>query len=354
MKKKKKIFIIIPKYKIGGAEKVMVGIANELTKYNFKVFLIILVKSEKFPLNKNIKLINFGTKKVLSSILKLKKIIDKFKPEICLSTISHTNIALFIASKLTNHKCKIFLRESNNIFQSLDNYNFLYKFIFFQFIKVAYKNSNLIAPSTSLSRELKKRFKIKKKIYSLPNPILIKKVNLNLKKKFDFINIGSLTDQKDHLTLLKAFKYAIKKNKNLKLLIIGQGNLKKKIFRYIYENNLNNKVTILKNTNNINKYLSLSKTFILSSKYEGYPNVLLDAATIKLPIISSKCKFGPYEILGEGKFGKLFDVGDSKSLSRIMLQDYKLIKIIPDNRLKDNKMENVIKKYHQLFLKTNV
>ena len=161
--KKKKIFIVIPKYKIGGAEKVMVGIANELTKYNFKVYLITLVKSEKFPLNKNIKVINFGTKKVLKSILKLKIIIDKFKPEVCLSTISHTNIALFIASKLTSHKCKIFLRESNNLFQSLDSYNFLYKFIFFQIVKIAYRNSNLITPSTNLSSELKKEFKIKKK-----------------------------------------------------------------------------------------------------------------------------------------------------------------------------------------------
>ena len=97
----------------------------------------------------------------------------------------------------------------------------------------------------------------------------------------------------------------------------------------------------------------MSKTFILSSKYEGYPNVLLDAATNKLPIISSNCKFGPYEILGEGKFGKFFDVGDSISLSRIMLQDHKLIKIIPDSRLRDNKIENVVNKYYQLFLKTN-
>ena len=177
---------------------------------------------------------------------------------------------------------------------------------------------------------------------------------MNLKKKFDFINIGSLTDQKDQLTLLKAFKYAIKKNKNLKLLIIGEGKLKKKLFTYIFENKLNNKITILKNTNNINKYLSLSKTFILSSKYEGYPNVLLDAATIKLPIISTKCKFGPSEILRGGKFGKLFEVGDYKSLSRIMLQDYKLIKTIPDNHLKDNKIENVVNQYSQLFLKTNV
>ena len=72
MKKRKKIFIIIPKYKIGGAERVMIGIANKLTKYYFKVYLITLVKSEKFSLNKNIKLVNLDTTKVIYSILKLK------------------------------------------------------------------------------------------------------------------------------------------------------------------------------------------------------------------------------------------------------------------------------------------
>ena len=82
----------------------MIGIANKLTKYYFKVYLITLVKSEKFSLNKNIKLVNLDTTKVIYSILKLKKLIDRLKPDVCLSTISHTNIALYIASKLTKHK----------------------------------------------------------------------------------------------------------------------------------------------------------------------------------------------------------------------------------------------------------
>ena len=332
----------------------MINIANQLTKHNFKVFFITLVKSERFFLNKNIELINFNKKKVLGSILRLKKIIDKLKPDVCFSTISHTNIALYIASKLSFHKCRIFLRESNNLFQSLNNYNFLYKFIFFQLIKISYRNSSLITPSIDLSKKLKKKFRIKSKVYSLPNPILNKKIKLKLKKKFDFINIGSLSYQKDHLTLLKAFKDALKKKNNLKLLIIGEGNLKQKISRYIFENNLTNNVKILKNTHNLNKYLSLSKMFILSSKYEGYPNVLLDAANAKMPIISTNCKFGPYEILGKGKFGKLFDVGDYKSLSRIMLKDYKSIKIIPSNILKNNKIEKIAIKYNDLFSKKNI
>ena len=320
MKKRKKIFIIIPKYKIGGAERVMIGIANKLTKYYFKVYLITLVKSEKFSLNKNIKLVNLDTTKVIYSILKLKKLIDRLKPDVCLSTISHTNIALYIASKLTKHKCRIFLRESNNLFESLNKYNFLYRYIFFQIIKISYRNANLITPSIELSKELKKKFKIKKKIYSIPNPILLKGFKINLKKKFDFINIGSLSDQKDHLTLLKAFKYAHYRKKKLRLLIIGEGDFKESISKYILENKLKNKVKILKYTNDVKKYLNLSKIFILSSKYEGYPNVLLDAAAAKIPIVSTNCNFGPYEILEKGKFGKLFDVGDFRTLSRIMLK----------------------------------
>ena len=150
MNERKKIFIVIPKYKIGGAERVMIGIANQLAKYNLKVFLITLVKTEKFLLSKNIKLINLDTKKVIYSILKLKEVIDKFKPDICLSTISHTNIALYFASKLTLHKSRIFLRESNNLFESLDNYNFFYKFIFLQLINTLYKSSNLMCQYLSL------------------------------------------------------------------------------------------------------------------------------------------------------------------------------------------------------------
>jgi glycosyltransferase involved in cell wall biosynthesis len=110
----------------------------------------------------------------------------------------------------------------------------------------------------------------------------------------------------------------------------------------------------LKNTNDLNKYLNLSKTFILCSKYEGYPNVLIDAAVAKIPIISTNCKFGPNEILEKGKFGKLFNVGDFYKLSKVMLMDPKLIKIIPNNKLKNNNLDKVTTKYYELFFKKNI
>ena len=211
--KKKKIFIVIPKFKIGGAEKVMIHIANELSKYDLKIFLIVLTKSKKINLNKSISQIHLRSIKVFHSIFKLRDLIDEFKPDLCFSTISHTNIALFIASKFAKHDCKIFLRESNNLFKSLNTKNFLYKFLFLKLVEICYQNSMLISPSKQLSLSLKKKFRIKKRVFYLNNPIMIKKLNSNLKKKFDFINIGSLTYQKDHLTLLKAFRIANSKKK---------------------------------------------------------------------------------------------------------------------------------------------
>ena len=350
--KKKKIFIVIPKYKIGGAEKVMANLANELIKYDLEIFFITLTKSNKIILAKNIHLINLKSDKVFNSIMKLKNLINELEPDLCFSTISHTNIALFIASKLAKHNCKIFLRESNNLFKSLNTKNFLYKFFFLKLVKISYKNSTLITPSKRLSNSLKKKFKLNEKVYTLNNPIISRKVNYSLTKNFDFISVGSLSYQKDHLTLLKAFKVAILKKNKIKLMIIGEGSFKKKILKYISDYNLKKNIKVLPNQKNLFKYLNQSKNFVLSSRYEGYPNVLLDAAIAKLPIISTNCEFGPSEILQDEKYGKMFEVGDYIKLSKIMLDNHK-IKIIPKKELEKNNIKIITKKYYELFFKKN-
>ena len=347
----KKIFIILPKYKIGGAERVMEILANQLALYNLDIYFVILTRSNQLNLNKKINLINLNSKSVIRSILRLKGLIDEFKPDVCLATISHTNIALYFASILAKHNSKIFLRESNNLFESINYKNFIYRFIFISLVKFSYRRNILISPSKKLTQAIRKSFDIKEKIFTIENPITIENNQKIYRKKYDFINIASLTFQKDHITLLKAFKIALSKKKNLKLLIIGEGILKFKIMKFIINNKLNNNVTIIKNNKKIFKYLSESKNFILTSKYEGYPNVLLDAAISKIPIISTDCKFGPTEILDYGRYGKLFKVGDYIKLSQLMISKKNSIKVIPIHKLKKNRIDIVSAKYYELFFK---
>ena len=116
------------------------------------------------------------------------------------------------------------------------------------------------------------------------------------------INIGRLEDQKDHLTLLRAIKL-IKDKIKVKLLIIGNGSMQNEIDKFIEKNNLKYNVKIINNINNPFPYLLKSDLFVLSSIFEGLPNVLLEALTLNKFVISTNCSTGPSEILLKGKGG---------------------------------------------------
>ena len=132
------------------------------------------------------------------------------------------------------------------------------------------------------------------------------------------INVGRYTNQKDQLTLLKAVN-RIKNKIKFNLLLVGRGTEKKNLTRYIQVNNLSKHVKLINFQNNPFNLIKSSDVFILSSLYEGLPNVLLESQVLKKFIISSNCPTGPREILLNGKAGFLFNVGDYVKLSDLIL-----------------------------------
>ena len=194
---------------------------------------------------------------------------------------------------------------------------------------------------------MKRKFNLNCKL--IYNPLnkkeILKKSNEKINSKFyngskylKIINVARFTDQKDHITLLKAFKI-INDKINSKLLILGQGVNESKINNFIKLNNLSNNVKVLRFQNNPYKFIKKSDVFILTSRYEGLPNVLLESIALKKLVISSNCKTGPKEILNNGKYGILFKVGDYKELSSKVIEYSK-------NKRKYKKM--IIKSYNNL------
>ena len=179
------------------------------------------------------------------------------------------------------------------------------------------------------SLDFKKKFKTTFKIHAecIYNPLnkneIIKKSKIKNKFKFDkkklnIINVGRYTDQKDQLTILKAVN-RIKKKIKLNLLIVGRGVEKEKLTNFINENNLSRQVQLINFQKNPFNLIKSSDVFILSSLYEGLPNVLLESQVLKKFIISSNCPTGPREILLNGRAGFLFNVGDYIKLSNLIL-----------------------------------
>ena len=145
------------------------------------------------------------------------------------------------------------------------------------------------------------------------------KIDLKFFSGKDFLNIisvGRLTDQKDHITLLRAVN--ILKNKKIKIIIMGSGKNFEYLNNFIKINNLQNMVKIISYKKNPHKYIKAANVFVLTSKYEGSPNILLEVAAQKKLIISSNCPTGPKKILKNGKGGYLFSVGNYESLAKII------------------------------------
>ena len=325
--KKKYLVIFMPSIEGGGVEKNLFIIANYLATKNDNIKLITASSGfdQKF---RNIDIVK-------PKLHFLKNTSRKFKYLICLlellrMILSRKNISVFSfqANLYCIILCKIFKKKiiiRSNSSPSGWSKNLFKKLIFKYLLLLADK---VIVNSIDFKKQFKQLFNINAKcIYNPLNKSEILKFSKEYvklpffkknKKSLNIITIGRLTDQKDHLTLLRALS-EIKIKIDFKLLIIGRGTNKRQIINYILENNLKNNIKILPFQKNPYKYLKIADLFILSSKFEGLPNVLLEAAVLRKFIISTNCPTGPREILQNGKGGILFKVGNHKSLSQKIL-----------------------------------
>jgi len=325
--KNKQLVVFMPSIEGGGVEKNLFIIVNFLKNKLKNVSLITVSKKHRNKFKK-VKIYspyfnfwdNCGRRiKYIVSLLILIKILIKNRNIAVLAF--QANLYCTIVCKLFN--VKIIIR-SNSSPSGWSN-KFFKKFIFKLLLGLTDK---VIVNSFDFKRQFKLLFNINAKcIYNPLNKSEILKISKehaklpfykNNNNCLKIITIGRFTDQKDHLTLLRALN-EIKNKINFKLLIIGRGANKNKMINYIIENNLKNNIKILPFQKNPYKYLKLADLFILSSKFEGLPNVLLEAAVLKKFIISTNCPTGPREILQNGKGGILFKIGDYKDLSKKIL-----------------------------------
>ena len=319
----KELIVFMPSIEMGGGvEKNFFIITNYLSEKYKRIKVITLSKIPKNKLNKNIKVVGaknnfflfFGrrTKFLVSLIFLLKEILTSHKPKIlCFQGI----VYCIILSKILG--LKIIVRSNSS--PSGWSKNLIKK----NFYKVIYGFADkIIVNSLDFKRELKNKFNLEStSIYNPLNRTEIlenskKKIKMNFfkKKSLNIISVARFAEQKDHICLIKSVNL-LKKKYNIKLLLLGSGPKKNEINNLIKKFNLNQNIKILSFKKNPYPYIKRSDLFILSSRFEGSPNVILEALVLKKFVISSDCPTGPNEILDNGKGGILFKPGDYRMLS---------------------------------------
>jgi len=326
----KNLIIFMPSIEGGGVEKNLFIISNFLAKKIPNTIVLTASKKYKYKFKKDIGFLT--TKKnfwdncgrrikflVCLVILFFFLIHNRKTLVLCFQA----NVYCTLLCKLLN--IKIIVRS--NSAPSGWSQNIVKKFIFKKVLRLA---DLIIVNSFEFKKQLKKRLNLvstciynplnKNEVIRLSKHKI--KNNFFTKKTLNIINVGRFADQKDQICLLKAINLT-KKKIDIRLILIGRGNQKNILEDFIKKNSLN-KIVLLKNFNeNPFPFIKSSDLFILTSKYEGLPNVLLETIALKKMIISSNCPTGPKEILDNGKGGLLYKVGKFKELANKINHYYK-------------------------------
>jgi GalNAc-alpha-(1->4)-GalNAc-alpha-(1->3)-diNAcBac-PP-undecaprenol alpha-1,4-N-acetyl-D-galactosaminyltransferase len=296
-----KIAFIISSLGSGGAERVLSLIANELVKKH-DIYIITLsndnpfyvldnkIKHMKLNLLKQSKNKIETIKNSIKRLIILRQILKKIDADINISFMTHTNILSIIASKLNHQNIIVSERIAYDFYQS----NML-KFI----RRIIYPFANILVTQTYKDKE---NYKFLKNVTVIYNPLKIP--NLKLNKENIILAVGRLDKQKGFDNLIKAYS---KLKTDWKLYIAGEGVERKNLENLIKSFSLKNRVILIGNQRNIFEWYAKATIFVLSSKKEGFPNVLLEAMAFGCAVISFDCPYGPGEIIENEKNGILVE-----------------------------------------------
>lgn len=312
-----KIALVLPDLHNGGIPRVVENLSLGMTKDIEQHIIVLMKKKVNFQYNgKLIELADEGAGyigKVITFIKRiylLRKVINKNKYDAIISFGMAANVLSILVKQssvliITEHNVKSIENRMND-----DGIRFIYHRIYDWLIKNTYNYAEAIVPvSHVIGEDLVNNYKVNKdKIHVIYNGVNAQDINIKKnmdlsiaeKKIFDnpvIINIGRLTAQKGQWHLIKIMPIIRKYIPNVQLVVLGKGDYEKNLNCMIRELNLEDCVHLLGEKDNPYKYLSYADVFVLSSLYEGFPNVLVEAATVGCPIISTDCQSGPREFL---------------------------------------------------------
>jgi glycosyltransferase involved in cell wall biosynthesis len=327
------LILFFSDFRYGGSQSIGVSVANELFKSKIPFAILALSNrgAMKYLLDKNIKIYNLKSERVVYSLFKTLYFFKNKSVKTIFCIQPHLAFLCLFLNLFIKKKIKIIARETNtSIFNNFRQKNF--RVIFEIFLKkIFYKNlhtvifsSNRLSNEYNCNKVIIPNFVVKKNINGLKK----KKLNKIYKKNKFILSIGRLIPQKRFQDLIFAFNL-IKKKIDQNLLIIGEGPEKEKLIKLIKNFKLQKRVKIIKFVSNPYKYLKNCSIFVLTSAWEGMPNILIQALFCSNKIVSTDCKYGPREILNNGAYGKLVKIGDYKkiSLSILKIINQKKIKI---------------------------
>lgn len=355
-----KIDFIISTLRGGGAERVLTLLANSLSnKDNFKINIITLFEGEDhYDVNPSInRVVLNGSKSLPSHTIRSFTNLFKYyrkksnRPDIIISFITLTNLIAILVAKLLS--IKIIAQEHNSHLRYMKNRKGLTNLT----RKYIYNKADLVTVLTSFDIDYYRKYGVNVKV--MLNPCTFKPIEDNSHKREKIIlAVGNLNryHHKGFDNLIEFISPILKNNPDWTLRIAGSGDEGLKTLEALVEkHNVEKQIIFVGFISNISELMKKSSIFILPSRFEGLPMVLLEAMSLGMACIAYNCKTGPSDIINNRSNGLLIDDQNKQAMSKglvELMQNDTLRALLSENGIKSlerYQIDTIVNDYISIF-----
>lgn len=323
------ISIVLPDLCIGGAERLHVYLANDWVEKGFAVELILMQKKgELLPLlAQEVRIITLGADCIRRVIRPLAAHLRRSRSDVIIAAMWPLTSAVVFSWFLSGKRGRLYLSDHNQLSISCYEELKVSSLYLKALMRFTYPfASGIIAVSRGVKEDLCRlgRFRANQ-VEVIYNPAAtgvssqreaqpVREQLWGRSFKHHILSVGELTKQKDFETLIRAFAL-IPEPLDAKLVILGNGTLRGELMSLIDQLGLHDRVVLPGFVMDPYPWFRSADLFVLSSRWEGFGNVIVEALECGVPVVSTDCLSGPAEILENGRYGKLVPVQDKEALA---------------------------------------
>jgi glycosyltransferase involved in cell wall biosynthesis len=329
---RRKLFsFFIPHLGIGGVEKVTVNLASEFARRGYESHVVVARATGSMitSIPDEVLVVDLGAGRTGSSLLKLAAYLAERKPAALVSSKTHANVLAFLARIIARADTRIILCEHSR-FQFEQAGGLRDRFALTLAARLYPRADQIVAVSPDIARACSSRLGLRPELVRvIPNPVVTPDVRQQVLAReqhswlrgdpFLYLGVGRLVPEKGFDGLIRAFYEVSKDDVNARLLILGEGPIRKRLEGLVSELELSNRVQLPGTVSNPLPFMRDAGAFVLSSVSEGFPMVLVEAMLAGAPVIATECSEGVRDVLNGGEYGTLVPVSDTEALAEAMV-----------------------------------
>lgn len=320
----------------GGAEVAMVNVARGLVEQGLKVDFVLSQAGgpHQWKVPPEVRIVDLGNSGILASLTGLMRYLRREKPVALLSALHFNNEIAVAAKRLSGVSTRVVVCEQNTLSQRARNETRLAKRQTPLLARLFYPWADgIVAVSQGVAKDLTEITNLPlERMQVIYNPAVTPELAKKAEAPLDhpwfrkgeppvILGVGKLEAQKDFPTLIRAFAQ-VRQVQPVRLMILGWGPEENRLEleALVRELGLEEDVALPGYVENPYAYMAGAAVFALSSRWEGFGNVIVEALAVGTPVVSTNCESGPTEILDHGKYGSLVPVGDSQAMATALLK----------------------------------